>query len=77
MCFVGFGGEPFTNYGTAARALAPDKTVICSCCGNGYEGYLLTAQAFREGGYEAATSLFTPNLQEQCIGALAEMMKRL
>ena len=77
VCFVGFGGEPFTNYGTAARALAPEKTVLCSCCGNGYEGYLLTAQAFREGGYEAATSLFTPDLQEQCIGALAEMMKKL
>ena len=77
VCFVGFGGEPFTNYGTAARALAPEKTVICSCCGNGYEGYLLTAQAFREGGYETATSLFTPNLQEQCIGALAEMMNKL
>ena len=77
VCFVGFGGEPFTNYGTAARALAPDKTVFCSCCGNGYEGYLLTAQAFREGGYETATSLFTPNLQEQCIGALAEMMNKL
>ena len=77
VCFVGFGGEPFTNYGTAARALAPDKPVICSCCGNGYEGYLLTAQAFAEGGYETATSLFTPNLQEQCIGALAEMMNKL
>jgi hypothetical protein len=37
VCFVGFGGEPFTNYGTAARALAPDKTVFCSCCANGYE----------------------------------------
>ena len=77
VCFVGFGGEPFTNYGTAARALAPEKTVFCSCCGNGYEGYLLTAQAFAEGGYETATSLFTPDLQEQCIGALAEMMKKL
>ncbi len=77
VCFVGFGGEPFTNYGTAARALLADKTVLCSCCANGYEGYLLTAQAFGEGGYEAATSLFTPNLQDQCIGALAEMMKKL
>jgi hypothetical protein len=77
VCFVGFGGEPFTNYGTAARALAPDKTVFCSCCANGYEGYLLTAQAFAEGGYETATSLFTPDLQEQCIGALAEMMNKL
>ncbi len=77
VCFVGFGGEPFTNYGTAARALLADKTVLCACCANGYEGYLLTAKAFAEGGYEAATSLFTPDLQEQCIGVLAEMKKRL
>jgi hypothetical protein len=58
-------------------AWAPEKTVLCSCCANGYEGYLLTAQAFAEGGYETATSLFTPDLQEQCIGALAEMMKKI
>ncbi len=75
VCFVGFGGEPFTNYGTAAREIAGDKTVICTCCANGYEGYLPTAKAFAEGGYEINTSLFTAELQQQCIGALAEMLE--
>ncbi len=74
VCFVGFGGEPFTHYGTAAREVAKGKTVICTCCANGYEGYLPTAKAFAEGGYEIDTSLFTANLQSQCIGALAEML---
>lgn len=75
VALVGFGGEPFTHYGTAAREAAPDKTVLCACCANGYEGYLLTAQAFAEGGYETATSLFTEGLEEQCVGAASAMLK--
>ncbi|MBE6629570.1 MAG: hypothetical protein E7624_01810 [Ruminococcaceae bacterium] len=76
VAFVGYGGEPFTHYGTAARAGAEDKTVLCACCANGYEGYLLTEQAFREGGYEAATSLYTPGLEKQCVDAALTMLKQ-
>ena len=77
VAFVGFGGEPFTHYGTATREGAPDKTVLCACCANGYEGYLLTDSAFAEGGYEAATSLFTTGLESQCVGAALEMLSKI
>lgn len=76
VAFVGYGGEPFTHYGTAAREGAQDKTVLCACCANGYEGYLLTEQAFCEGGYEAATSLYTPGLEKQCVDAALTMLKQ-
>ena len=48
MLFAGFGGEAFTAYGRAVRALAPEAFVISAVCANGYAGYLPTAKAFSE-----------------------------
>ena len=76
IAFVGFGGEPFTDYTHASHAAAKDKIVFCSCCTNGYEGYLPHARAFTEGGYEASSTFFTPPLEDQCIAAAAEMLKK-
>ncbi len=76
IAFVGFGGEPFTHYTVAANEAAPNKTVFCSCCTNGYEGYLPHARAFEEGGYEASSSFFTPCLEDQCIAAAKEMLEK-
>ncbi len=76
IAFVGFGGEPFTDYTHQSHAVAQGKTVFCSCCTNGYEGYLPHARAFEEGGYEASSSFFTPCLEEQCIEAVATMVKK-
>ena len=77
LAFVGLGGEPFSHYAEAIREGAPDKLVISLTCANGFEGYLPTATAFAEGGYEATASAFTPNLEEQCVGAAVELLKKL
>ena len=75
IAFVGYGGEPFTHYAIATREAAGDKkTVFCSCVTNGNEGYLPHARAFEEGGYEASSSRFTPNLEDQCVTAAKEML---
>ena len=74
VAFVGFGGEAFTHYTVATKEVAVGKTVFCSCLANGNQGYLPHARAFSEGGYEANGSFFTPNLEEQCIGAAKEML---
>jgi len=42
---------------------------------NGGQGYLPTAQAFEEGGYEAFSSRFTPILQEKLMGAVRELLE--
>ncbi len=76
MAFVGFGGEPFTHYGTAIRENFPGKFIIAACCTNGYQGYLPTAKAFEQGGYEAISSPFSPNLEEDCVAAATEMIKK-
>ena len=76
MAFVGFGGEPFTHYGTAIRENFPGKFIIAACCTNGYQGYLPTAKAFEQGGYEAISSPFSPNLEVDCVAAASEMIKK-
>ena len=77
VAFVGLGGEPFSHYAEAIREGVPDKFVISVCCANGFEGYLPTAAAFREGGYEATASAFTPDLEQQCVSAAVELLKNL
>jgi hypothetical protein len=77
FAFVGLGGEPFSHYAEAIREGAPDKTVISVTCANGFEGYLPTALAFEEGGYEATASAFTPNLEDQCVEAAVELLHKL
>ena len=77
LAFVGLGGEPFSHYAEAIREGAPDKLVISVTCANGFEGYLPTETAFREGGYEATASAFTPDLESQCVGAAVELLKKL
>ena len=75
--FVGFGGEPFTHYATAVRENFPGKTIIAACCANGYQGYLPTAKAFEQGGYEAISSPFSPNLEADCVAAATDIFKKL
>ena len=76
VAIVGFGGEPFTEYGAAARAAAGGKFTLTFCATNGYQGYLPSAKAFSQGGYETASSRFTPNLQDQAIEAASELLSK-
>lgn len=75
VALVGFGGEPFTQYAADARAAAPDKFVICSCCTNGYSGYFPTKEAFAEGGYEGKSTNFTVGLADTLNQTVKEMLE--
>ena len=76
VAFVGYGGEPFTEYATRSRAAAPEMTVITCGLANGQQGYLPTESAFSEGGYEARSSRFTPTLPHQLLEAAGEMLDK-
>ena len=76
VAFVGYGGEPFTEYATCSRAMAPEMTVITCGLANGQQGYLPTESAFSEGGYEARSSRFTPTLPHQLLEAAGEMLDK-
>ena len=76
IAFVGFGGEPFTEYGEQMRAAAPGSFVLATCLTNGSMGYLPTKEAFDEGGYEARSSRFTGSLPGDLLGAAKELFKK-
>lgn len=77
FAFVGFGGEPFTQYPRGVQAAHPEVTVISACCANGYEGYLPTEKALLEGGYEAAASPFPKSIERDCVGAASTLIATL
>ena len=75
VAIVGFGGEPFTAYGKRVRAAFPDRFILTCCNANGSEGYLPSRVTFEEGGYEAANSMFTPDLEDECCSAAIALLK--
>ena len=76
VAFVGFGGEPFTQYAAAAREAGKDIYVITACLTNGGQGYLPTAEAFEEGGYEASSSSFSETVAPVLQKTAAELLER-
>ena len=76
VAFIGMGGEPFTQYTWNSHKVAAGKTVFCSCCTNGYEGYFPHARAFAEGGYEASSSPFTTALEQEYVDVLTNIFKK-
>jgi len=76
VALVGFGGEAFTSYSKLLKEAAPDKFILTAVCANGYEGYFPTAEAFAQGGYEAISSLYTPELEDQILTASKKMLSK-
>lgn len=60
LAILGYGGEPFTEYADVLRTVHPELFILTACNCNGSQGYLPSAAAFDEGGYEACTTNFTP-----------------
>ena len=76
ILFFGIGGEPFTRYRRIAEGMVKGKMLLCSCCTNGYQGYLPSAKAFAEGGYEVNNTFFTDTLEAECVATMDEMLKK-
>ena len=56
LCLLGVSGEPFFEIGQSiCRATLSQNTWALGYC-NAYTGYLPTARAFTEGGYEVSDS---------------------
>lgn len=81
VAIVGYAGEPFTEYADVLREAYPELFILTACNCNGAQGYLPSAAAFEEGGYEAASSAFTlvtPDLlQSEAKAKLKRHLKKL
>lgn len=53
-------GEPMVEFQLFAQRICPDAFVVVAENGDWSPGYICTAQAFAEGGYEPTTSMIAP-----------------
>ena len=60
VALVGFAGEPFSELGVQVKARSPFPHTLFSGYTNDYLGYLPTAEAYPDRGYEVDTSPFRP-----------------
>lgn len=73
--FVGWQGEVFVEFGLAIKASFPNTYVVSMANGE-LQGYLVTAEAVAEGGYEASNALFqSPESGEAMREATAALLQ--
>jgi hypothetical protein len=77
VALVGFAGEPFSELGIQVKARSPFPHTLFSGYTNDYLGYLPTAEAYPDGGYEVDTSPFRPGAGEQVVEASLALLAAL
>jgi hypothetical protein len=68
-------GEPFVEYQLFARDLRPDGMVCVAGYGDGGPGYIPTARAFQQGGYEPTVALAAPESETILQDAIRKLIK--
>ncbi|MDF1814898.1 MAG: hypothetical protein P1V20_22030 [Verrucomicrobiales bacterium] len=70
-----FPGELFVEYQLAAKAMRPDDFVAVAAYGDGGPGYIGTAIAYEQGGYEVSrVSLTAPNVEQVLTEATQKLL---
>jgi hypothetical protein len=67
-------GEPFVEYQLTAAKMKPDRVVCVAGYGDGGPGYIPTAAAFLEGGYEPTVALARPDSEGVLLKAMAKVL---
>lgn len=68
-------GEAFIEYQLAAQKMRPDAAVHVVAYGDDGPGYIPTARAYLEGGYEPSVALSSPDSEETLLRAIRELLK--
>ena len=68
-------GEPFIEYQLKAQALRKERIVCVAGYGDGGPGYIPTAKAYLEGGYEPTVALAGPESELILHRALSEVLR--
>ena len=81
VALVGVPGEPFAELALETKAKSPfDQTLVIGYA-NGYQGYIPTRDAFREGGYEVRPTSLSSSLDEgaaeMVVSSLLDMLSLL
>ncbi len=77
IVFAGISGEVMTDIGMAVKAHSPySHTVVVTHC-NGSAGYLITDEAYQQGGYEAMVSRTMPGTADLIVDNLGKLIREL
>ena len=77
IVFAGISGEVMTEIGMDIKQISPySQTVIITHC-NGSAGYLVTDQAYQEGGYEAMVTRTMPGTAALIIDNMNKLIRQL
>src|SRR4029453_16634967 len=68
-------GECFVEYQLAAQKMRPDAVVNVAAYGDDGPGYIPTAMAYLEGGYEPTVALAGPDSEEILLRAMRKLLK--
>ncbi|HEY1188150.1 MAG TPA: hypothetical protein VGE74_10860 [Gemmata sp.] len=68
-------GEAFIEYQLAAQQMRPGAVVNVAAYGDGGPGYIPTAKAYLEGGYEPTVALSGPGSEEVLLAAMRKLLK--
>ena len=68
--------EPFMEFSNKIKSLNPNKKVVLSGYSNGIYGYLPTAKAYEEGGYETRNTPLSPESEEIIIDICDSEIKK-
>jgi hypothetical protein len=68
-------GEPFIEYQLKAQSLRKDKFVCVAGYGDDGPGYIPTAQAYFEGGYETTVALAAPESEAILGETISKLLK--
>jgi hypothetical protein len=68
-------GEAFVEYQLAAQKMRPDVVVNVAAYGDDGPGYIPTAKAYLEGGYEPTVALSGPGSEEILLAAMRKLLK--
>jgi len=67
-------GEPFIEFQLAAHKLRKDSTIFVAGYGDGGPGYLPTADAYLQAGYEPTVALANPDAEAILLRAIAKVL---
>src|SRR5207245_23907 len=67
-------GEAFVEYQLATQKMRPDAAVHVVAYGDGGPGYIPTARAYLEGGYEPTVALAGPDSEDILLKAMRKLL---
>jgi hypothetical protein len=77
VCLVGLPGELFVEYGLEIKRRAAQRSFVINLANGELQGYIVTPEAERAGGYEASMSMFTAEGGARMVDTALDLVRRL